>query len=80
MKVIKVYADWCGPCRELEKLLQECGIEHESVDIDSMDGEGFPLNITLDHPPTLIVTDNEGNLLRKLSGMVSKEKLVEFIY
>lgn len=50
MKVIKVYADWCGPCRELEKLLQECGIEHESVDIDSMDGEGFPLNITLDHP------------------------------
>jgi len=30
--------------------------------------------------PTLLITDNEGNLLRKLSGMVSKEKLVEFIY
>lgn len=80
MKVIKVYADWCGPCRELEKLLQECGIEHESVDIDSMDGEGLSLKYNIRSLPTLIITDNEGNLLRKLSGMVSKEKLVEFIY
>lgn len=80
MKVIKVYADWYGPCRELEKLLQECGIEHESVDIDSMDGEGLSLKYNIRSLPTLIVTDNEGNLLRKLSGMVSKEKLVEFIY
>lgn len=30
--------------------------------------------------PTLLVIDDEGNLLRKLSGMVPKEKLVKFIY
>ena len=50
MKVIKIYADWCGPCKELEKLLKECNIEHESVNIDSMDGEGLSLsNIILNH-------------------------------
>ena len=48
MKVIKIYADWCGPCKELEKLLKECNIEHESVNIDSMDGEGLS-NIILNH-------------------------------
>lgn len=80
MKVIKVYADWCGPCRELEKLLKECNIEHESVNIDSMDGEGLSLKYNIKSLPTLLVTDDEGNLLRKLSGMVPKEKLVKFIY
>ena len=80
MKVIKIYADWCGPCTELEKLLKECNIEHESVNIDSMDGEGLSLKYNIKSLPTLLVTDNEGNLLRKLSGMVSKEKLLKFIY
>ena len=71
MKVIKIYADWCGPCKE---------IEHESVNIDSMDGEGLSLKYNIKSLPTLLITDNEGNLLRKLSGMVSKEKLLKFIY
>ena len=66
--------------KELEKLLRECNIEHESVNIDSMDGEGLSLKYNIKSLPTLLVTDNEGNLLRKLSGMVSKEKLLKFIY
>ena len=50
----------------------KCNIEHESVNIDSMDGEGLSLKYNIKSLPTLLVTDDEGNLLRKLSGMVPK--------
>lgn len=45
MKLIKLYADWCGPCKVLEKMLKDHNIEHESVNIDSPDDEGLSINI-----------------------------------
>lgn len=75
MKVIKIYADWCGPCKELEKLLRECNIEHESVNIDSMDGEGLSLKYNIKSLPTLLVTDDEGNLLREIIWNGTKREI-----
>lgn len=43
MKLIKLYADWCGPCKVLKKMLKDHNIEHESVNIDSPDGEGLSI-------------------------------------
>lgn len=30
IKLIKLYADWCGPCKVLEKMLKDHNIEHEN--------------------------------------------------
>lgn len=80
MKVLKVYADWCNPCKELSKKLKNLNIEHESIDIDTMDGEGITRKYNIRSLPTLLVVDDEGNLLRKLSGIHSDDEIKQFIY
>ena len=33
-KVVKLYADWCGPCKVLERMMRDLDIKHENVNID----------------------------------------------
>lgn len=40
MKVLKIYSRTCGPCKVLESNLQLAGIPHESIDVQSIQGEG----------------------------------------
>lgn len=80
-KLIKLYADWCGPCKVLEKMLQESNIEHENVNIDSPDGEGLSLKYNVRAIPTMLVLDDDGNLLRKMTGLpATSEDLMKFVY
>ena len=80
-KIIKIYADWCGPCKVLEKMLVESNVEHESVNIDSPDGEGLSLKYNVRAIPTMLVLDEDGNLLRKMTGLpATPEDLMKFVY
>lgn len=80
-KIIKIYADWCGPCKVLEKMLVESNVEHESVNIDSPDGEGLSLKYNVRAIPTMLVLDEGGNLLRKMTGLpATPEDLMKFVY
>lgn len=81
VKLIKLYADWCGPCKVLEKMLVESNVEHESVNIDSPDGEGLSLKYNVRAIPTMLVLDEDGNLLRKMTGLpATPENLMKFVY
>ena len=80
-KLIKLYADWCGPCKVLEKMLVESNVEHESVNIDSPDGENLSLKYNVRAIPTMLVLDDDGNLLRKMTGLpATTEDLIKFVY
>ena len=81
MKLIKLYADWCGPCKVLEKMLKDHNIEHESVNIDSPDGEGLSIKYSVWAIPTLLVLDENDNLVRKMSGLpATPTDLTKFVY
>lgn len=81
MKLIKLYADWCGPCKVLEKMLKDHNIEHESVNIDSPDGEGLSIKHSVRAIPTLLVLDENNNLVRKMTGLpATSTDLTKFIY
>lgn len=79
-KVIKLYADWCGPCKVLENMLKECNIKHENVNIDSPDGEGLSIKYGVRSIPTILILDEEENLLRKRVGVPTPDELMKFIY
>lgn len=81
MKIVKLYADWCGPCRVLEKTMQDLDIKHENINIDSVDGEGLSVKYGIRAIPAILIFDDEDNLLRKLVGLPgSPEELTKFIY
>ena len=77
-KIIKLYADWCGPCKVLESNLQLANIPHESVDIQSEEGCDIVNKDKVRTVPTLILVDDEGNVLKKHSGLLSVQELKEF--
>ena len=41
MKLVKVYSETCGPCKVLERNLQDANIEHKSIDFLTDEGEEF---------------------------------------
>ena len=81
MKLLKLYATWCKPCVELSEMLKEHNIPHESVDVDSLDGEGMVSKYEIRALPTLLKFDDDDNLKDKLVGCPgTKEERMKFIY
>ena len=81
MKLIKLYATWCKPCVELSEMLTEHNIPHDSIDVDSLDGEGMVSKYSIKALPTLLKFDDDNNLLNTLVGCPgTKEELIKFIY
>lgn len=62
MKVVKYYADWCGPCKamtpELARFVSDNNIELEEVNIevDSQAAQAASIRSI----PTLVVLDDDG--------------------
>ena len=65
MKVLKIYSRTCGPCKVLESNLQLAGIPHESIDVQSMQGEDIAAKYKVRAVPTLILINDEGNVVKK---------------
>lgn len=78
MKVLKIYSRTCGPCKVLESNLQLAGIPHESIDAQSIEGENIIDKYKVRAVPTLILIDNEGNVMKKHTGLLGVQELKEF--
>ena len=70
-KIIKIYAEWCGPCKQLSKMLEENNIQHESIDIDSEQGNELATEYNIRSLPTILVLDDDGVLIDKKVGLPS---------
>ena len=75
--LVDFYADWCGPCKMMGKVLEEMA----DIDILKVNVDNFP-NIARDFKvmsiPTLIIFAN-GKEVKKNIGMISKSDLESFI-
>nr|DAY06971.1 MAG TPA: TRX family protein [Crassvirales sp.] len=81
IKIVKLYADWCAPCKVLERMMRDLDIKHENVNIDSPNGEGLSIKHDVRAIPTLLVLDENDNLIRKMTGLPAiPEDLTKFIY
>ena len=79
MKVVKIYSKTCCPCKVLEKNLQLAGIEHESVDINSEAGEEAVDQYGIRTVPTLVLLNDNNELIRKQVGLLNVEELKKFV-
>ena len=80
MRLFKIGANWCVPCRALDKLLEDNNIKYEHIDIDTPNGEGLSIKFNVTSIPTLVITDDEENVLRKRIGVPTLDELMKFIY
>lgn len=78
MKIIKLYSNSCGPCKVLENNLKQANIEHESILVTSDEGEELADKYNVRNIPTLLLLDDNDNLIKKFTGILTSDKLKEF--
>lgn len=78
--LVDFYADWCGPCQMMGKLL-ESEEENLGIDVLKVNTDACPELATkmgVMSIPTLVLMEGEKELKRNV-GFMSKEELEEFL-
>lgn len=78
MRLIKIYSKTCGPCKVLEKNLVESGVDYDSVDVASEEGEDIVEKYGVRAVPTLLLVDDNGTLLNKRTGILNVDEIKLF--
>jgi thioredoxin 1 len=81
MKVLKFYAEWCGPCKALSQVIKNAGdkvtVKIEDVDIDNniMLAQEFKVRGV----PVLVLVDDQEKEIKRKVGMMNEAQLLEFL-
>jgi thioredoxin 1 len=81
MKLLKFYAEWCGPCKGLTMIINgakdkiNIPIEEYDIDNEMMMAQEYKVRSV----PTMVLVDDTGTEIKRQVGLVTEEKLLEFL-
>jgi len=81
MKILKFSSATCMPCKQLAKIIDGLNDDAKSLfeEYTSENDITKFMEFNVRSVPTLIVVDELGNELRRSTGMMTEDKLIEFI-
>ncbi len=82
MKLIKIGADWCQPCKELDKRLanfNKCPVIKYYADNEDEETEKALEKYNVRNIPVTILEDDNGNIIKKWTGLVNIKDIEEEI-
>lgn len=81
MKVLKFYADWCGPCKMQTTIIKNAGdkitvpIDEINIDENLFMAQDFKVRSV----PTLVLVDSEEKEIKRHVGVLKEAELIEFL-
>ena len=81
MKVLKFYAEWCGPCKGLSMVIKGAGdkvtvpINEINIDEELMTSVEYGVRSV----PTMILLDENDTELKRHVGTLNEEQLLTFL-
>jgi len=79
MKILKFEAEWCGPCKQMDKVIETIDFDVEIDKIDIDDNREALEKYNVRSVPTLIRVDDEGVELDRLIGAQGAEDIKAFV-
>lgn len=81
MKLLKFYAEWCGPCKVQSQIIKNAGdkvtVQIEDVNID--DNLMMAQNFQIRGVPTMVLVDKNENEIKRHVGVLKEAELLEFL-
>ena len=81
MRVLKFYADWCGPCKGLSMVIKGAG-DKITVPIDEINIDNelmMSVEYGVRSVPTMILVDENSTELKRHVGTLNEEQLLDFL-
>ena len=77
-KILYFTAAWCGPCKTLGPIMKSLNgqINYQMVDVDS--NNDLSIQYGVRNVPSLILLDETGEVKGRLTGVQSKESILNF--
>lgn len=79
VKVLRFTATWCQPCKSLEAMLNTTETKTVINKIDIDEDTETPITFGVRSVPTMVKLDEHDNVIARITGVPSKEKLMEFL-
>jgi len=79
VKLYKFYADWCMPCKQQAKILEQEPLSIELINVNVEEQEELASKFGVRNLPTLILTDSEDNVIKSWHGITTPNIINTFI-
>jgi len=79
VRLLDFYADWCGPCKNQDPILEELSGDYPDVDFEKVDVEAdqeTANEYSVRSLPTLVVENDDG-VVQRFVGVTQREDLEE---
>jgi thioredoxin 1 len=81
MKLLKFYAEWCGPCKMQSTIIKNAGdkitTKIEDVDIDQNVFMATQFNVR--SVPTMVLVDDQDKEIKRKVGVLKESELLEWL-
>lgn len=87
-KIVKCSAQWCHPCKtfkpifeEVAQLYENSNIEFTDINVDTAVNDDFEFIVknNIKNIPTTLFVDENGEVINKIVGLVSKQQFIQAI-
>ena len=85
-KCLKFGATWCAPCKALKPIFEKAsqmeefkGIQFIEYDIEEEDSEDLVIKYGIRSVPTVVLLDENDNVLKKSIGSIQEEAFIEIV-
>lgn len=80
MKLLKFWAEWCQPCKKQSELLKDFkDFPVESINVEDESNVEIVNKYGVRGLPTLILLDDNNEVVHKFSGLTTLDKIKEVI-
>ena len=79
--LVDFYAEWCGPCKAIENVIDNLESEVEGLQVVKVDTDRF-MSLTRDYHITTVPNlklFSRGKIVKEKTGIMTKEEILNFV-